>query len=64
MRLVAGVVTLVVCVHAGLWALLRDESTPPNVEAPLASVSFSPYHGSNPPAPSKVEWITSRSQLR
>jgi len=51
MRLVVGVVTLVVCVHAGLWALLRDESTPPNVEAPLASVSFSPYHGSNPPGP-------------
>src|SRR5262249_23176604 len=46
MRLAAGVVALVVCVHAGLWALLRDEFQAPNVEGPLASVSFSPYHGS------------------
>ena len=49
MRLAAGVVALVVCVHAGLWTLLRDESKAPNVEAPLASVSFSPYHGSTHP---------------
>jgi len=46
MRLVAGVVALVVCVHAGLWTLLRDQATAPDVEGPLASVSFSPYHGS------------------
>src|SRR5215831_30681 len=49
MRLAAGVVALVVCVHAGLWTLLRDESKAPNVETPLASVSFSPYHGSTHP---------------
>src|SRR5262245_47075624 len=50
MRLAAGVVALVVCVHAGLWTLLRDESKAPNVEEPLASVSFSPFHGSTAPA--------------
>src|SRR5215470_13465550 len=60
MRIAAGVVALVVCVHAGLWTLLRDESKAPNVEAPLASVSFSPYHGSthpdagNRPTPSQI----------
>src|SRR5262252_270469 len=45
MRLVAGVVALVVCVHAGLWTLLRDESKAPNINGPLASVSYSPYRG-------------------
>jgi cellulose synthase/poly-beta-1,6-N-acetylglucosamine synthase-like glycosyltransferase/exo-beta-1,3-glucanase (GH17 family) len=49
MRLVAGVVALVVCVHAGLWALLHDQSQAPDVEGPLASVSFAPYHGSKHP---------------
>jgi exo-beta-1,3-glucanase (GH17 family)/cellulose synthase/poly-beta-1,6-N-acetylglucosamine synthase-like glycosyltransferase len=60
MRLVAGVVALVVCVHAGLWVLLRDQSQAPDVEGPLASVSFAPYHGSahpdsgNRPTPSQI----------
>ena len=49
MRLAAGVVALVVCVHAGLWTLLREESKAPNVEAPLASLSYSPYHGATHP---------------
>jgi exo-beta-1,3-glucanase (GH17 family)/cellulose synthase/poly-beta-1,6-N-acetylglucosamine synthase-like glycosyltransferase len=49
MRLVAGVVALVVCVHGGLWALLRDEATAPDVPGPLNSVSFAPYHGSKSP---------------
>src|SRR5262245_3610564 len=42
MRLVAAVVALVLCVHAGLWFLVRDQSVAPNVEGPLASVSYSP----------------------
>jgi cellulose synthase/poly-beta-1,6-N-acetylglucosamine synthase-like glycosyltransferase/exo-beta-1,3-glucanase (GH17 family) len=49
MRLIAGVVALVVCGHAGLWALLHDESTAPDVQGPLSSVSFAPYHGSKSP---------------
>src|SRR5262249_172314 len=46
MRLAAGVVALVVCVHAGLWALLRDESRAPDIGGPLASLSYQPYRGS------------------
>src|SRR5262245_64013008 len=49
MRLIAGVVALVVCVHGGLWTLLRDQTRGPDVEGPLASVSFAPYHGSGHP---------------
>src|SRR5215475_3571542 len=60
MRLAAGVVALVVCVHAGLWSLLRDESKAPNVNEPLASVSYPPYRGAtlpsagNRPTPSQI----------
>ncbi len=49
MRLIAGVVALVVCVHAGLWTLLRDQTRAPDVAPPLASISFAPYHGSAHP---------------
>src|SRR4051794_26178969 len=45
MRLVAAVVALIACVHGGLWALLRETSTAPGVEGPLASVSYSPFKG-------------------
>src|SRR5262245_41289629 len=61
MRLAAGVVALVVCVHAGLWTLLRDESRAPNIDAPLASVSYSPYHGST--HPDRADSVTA-SQIR
>ncbi len=43
MRSVAAVVALVVCVHAGLWTLLQRQQSVANVDAPLASVSYSPY---------------------
>jgi exo-beta-1,3-glucanase (GH17 family)/cellulose synthase/poly-beta-1,6-N-acetylglucosamine synthase-like glycosyltransferase len=49
MRLIAGVVALVVCVHAGFWTLLRDQTRAPDVAPPLASISFAPYHGSAHP---------------
>src|SRR5262245_34289355 len=49
MRLVAGVVALVVCVHAGLWAALNNQAAAPDVQGPLNSVSFAPYHGSKSP---------------
>ncbi|MFL6807040.1 MAG: glycosyltransferase family 2 protein, partial [Xanthobacteraceae bacterium] len=61
MRLVAGVVACVVCVHAGLWTLLRDESKAPNVDGPLASVSFSPFRGSTSPGPDNR---TTAAQIR
>src|SRR5262245_50430036 len=49
MRLAASVVALVVCVHAGLWTLLRDETKAPNVDGPLASLSYQPPYGKTRP---------------
>src|SRR5439155_26841678 len=46
---VAAVVALVVCVHAGLWALLQRQQGAANVGAPLASVSYSPFTRSQQP---------------
>src|SRR6185295_9895848 len=43
MRSVAAVVALLACVHAGLWTLLQREQSVPNIDGPLASVSYSPY---------------------
>jgi len=43
MRSVAAVVALVVCVHAGLWALLQRQQAVPDFDGPLASISYSPY---------------------
>ncbi len=57
MRIVVAVVALVVCVHAGLWSLLQRQQAAPNIDGPLASVSYSPYarsqhpdHGDRPTA--------------
>ena len=57
MRSVAAVVALVICVHAGLWTLLQRQQAVANIDAPLASVSYSPYtrsqhpdHGDRPTA--------------
>ena len=63
MRLVAGVVALVVCVHAGLWTLLRDESKAPNINGPLASVSYSPYR-SDPADGNRPETAQMAAQVR
>ena len=40
MRLVAVVVALVTCVHAGLWALSEKRIPAPDIEGTLASVSY------------------------
>jgi len=45
MRSVAAVVALVVCVHASVWALTQEKISAPNVQGPLASVSYSPFQG-------------------
>jgi cellulose synthase/poly-beta-1,6-N-acetylglucosamine synthase-like glycosyltransferase/exo-beta-1,3-glucanase (GH17 family) len=42
MRTVAAVLALVLCVHAGLWALLRTEASAPDFNGQLASVSYAP----------------------
>ncbi len=49
MRTVAALVALVLCVHAGLWALFHRQQTASNVTAPLASVSYSPFTRSQHP---------------
>jgi exo-beta-1,3-glucanase (GH17 family)/cellulose synthase/poly-beta-1,6-N-acetylglucosamine synthase-like glycosyltransferase len=49
MRSVAAVIALVACVHAGLWALTRDQAKAPDVNNQLASVSYSPYSQSADP---------------
>src|SRR5437870_3316772 len=49
MRFVAPVVVLAVCVHAGLWALLREQTTAPDFDGQLASVSYAPYARSGDP---------------
>ena len=49
MRTVAAVLALVVCVHAGLWAVLRTQAPAPNINRQLASVSYSPFaHADHP----------------
>src|SRR5262249_22547576 len=49
MRTVAAVVALVVCVHAGLWMLLQRQQAVVSIDAPLASISYSPYARSQHP---------------
>ncbi len=43
MRLAVAVCALVACVHAGLWALNREQSAAPNIQGPLASISYTPF---------------------
>jgi exo-beta-1,3-glucanase (GH17 family)/cellulose synthase/poly-beta-1,6-N-acetylglucosamine synthase-like glycosyltransferase len=43
MRTVAAVVALVVCVHAGLWALLQRQQAVSDFRSVLPSISYTPY---------------------
>jgi len=49
MRSAALVVALVACVHAGVWALSRQQFPAPDVPGPLASVSYAPFADSEHP---------------
>src|SRR5438093_13001741 len=49
MRTVAVLLALVACVHAGLWTLRQRQQAVANVDAPLASISYSPYTRSQHP---------------
>src|SRR6266849_567860 len=49
MRSVAAVVALVICVHAGLWMSLQRQQAVASIDAPLASISYSPYTRSQHP---------------
>jgi exo-beta-1,3-glucanase (GH17 family)/cellulose synthase/poly-beta-1,6-N-acetylglucosamine synthase-like glycosyltransferase len=47
MRSVIAVITLVACVHAGVWAFAGNKTAAPNFEgAQLASLSYAPYEKS------------------
>jgi exo-beta-1,3-glucanase (GH17 family)/cellulose synthase/poly-beta-1,6-N-acetylglucosamine synthase-like glycosyltransferase len=65
MRTVAAVVALVVCVHAGLWALARDRINAPNFDGQLASVSYAPFEGNvNPDEGGKAQAERIRADLK
>jgi exo-beta-1,3-glucanase (GH17 family)/cellulose synthase/poly-beta-1,6-N-acetylglucosamine synthase-like glycosyltransferase len=49
MRTVAAVIALVACVHAGLWALTRDNLAAPAFDGQLASVSYAPFQSNDSP---------------
>jgi cellulose synthase/poly-beta-1,6-N-acetylglucosamine synthase-like glycosyltransferase/exo-beta-1,3-glucanase (GH17 family) len=58
MRSVAAVVALAACLHAGVWAFLQTTGSAPNIDKPLASVSYAPFEGiRNPedePTPAQI----------
>lgn len=65
MRTVAAVVALVACVHAGLWALMRDNVRAPNFDGQLASVSYAPFEGSaHPDSGGKARTAQIRTDLK
>jgi exo-beta-1,3-glucanase (GH17 family)/cellulose synthase/poly-beta-1,6-N-acetylglucosamine synthase-like glycosyltransferase len=65
MRTVAAVIALVACAHAGLWALTRESAVAPDVNSPLASVSYAPFAGSaHPDSGTTAQEAQIRSDLR
>ncbi len=65
MRTVAAVIALVACVHAGLWALTRDNLAAPAFDGQLASVSYAPFQGNaNPDAGSQAQAAQIRADLK
>src|SRR5690348_17576175 len=48
MRSVAAVVALVACVHVGLWVFTRGQASAPDLEGPLASLSYTPFAAGHP----------------
>jgi cellulose synthase/poly-beta-1,6-N-acetylglucosamine synthase-like glycosyltransferase/exo-beta-1,3-glucanase (GH17 family) len=62
MRTVAAVLALVLCVHAGLWALLRTGASAPDFNGQLASVSYA--SSPNLPNPYADEDQAIASQIR
>lgn len=49
MRVFALVGALVACLHAGLWALSREQTTAPDFRGQLSSISYTPFDGSADP---------------
>ncbi|BAT60649.1 poly-beta-1,6-N-acetyl-D-glucosamine synthase [Variibacter gotjawalensis] len=61
MRVAIAVVAAAVCVHGALWALSREQTTAPNVNGQLASVSYNSNHG--PKHPDKAP-VPTTEQIR
>jgi exo-beta-1,3-glucanase (GH17 family)/cellulose synthase/poly-beta-1,6-N-acetylglucosamine synthase-like glycosyltransferase len=49
MRTAAAVIAFVACVQAGLWGLTQSHVSAPDVEGPLASISYAPFASSANP---------------
>ncbi|HEY5063835.1 MAG TPA: glycosyltransferase [Xanthobacteraceae bacterium] len=65
MRTVAAVLALVVCVHAGLWAVLRTQAPAPDINRQLASVSYSPFaHADHPDSGDRPTAAQIRADLK
>ena len=65
MRTVVAVAALVACVQAGLWALTQTNLRAPDVERPLASVSYAPFASStNPDEGGRAKAEQIRSDLK
>jgi len=43
MRAVAIVVTLAACLHAAVWAYFQPRTEAPNLDGPVASLSYTPF---------------------
>jgi len=53
MRAVAAVVVLAACLHAAAWSYFSPRAEAPDIEGPIASVSYAPFEGiSRPDDPS------------
>jgi exo-beta-1,3-glucanase (GH17 family)/cellulose synthase/poly-beta-1,6-N-acetylglucosamine synthase-like glycosyltransferase len=61
MRAVVVVLACVTALHAGIWALLRDQRTAPDFRGTLQSVSYAPFEGSGHP---DVDNFPTREKIR
>ncbi|HTT48051.1 MAG TPA: glycosyltransferase [Pseudolabrys sp.] len=65
MRSVVAVIALVACVQAGLWALSSNQTSAPDFDGQLASVSYAPFGGTaHPDSGAKAQAAQIRSDLQ
>jgi exo-beta-1,3-glucanase (GH17 family)/cellulose synthase/poly-beta-1,6-N-acetylglucosamine synthase-like glycosyltransferase len=61
MRAVVVVLACITALHAGIWALLREERTAPDFRGTLQSVSYAPFEGTGHP---DVDNIPTQEKIR
>jgi exo-beta-1,3-glucanase (GH17 family)/cellulose synthase/poly-beta-1,6-N-acetylglucosamine synthase-like glycosyltransferase len=64
MRIVALVVALVACVHAGLWAFSEKRISAPDIDGPVASMSYAPFQGATHADKAQTSVAQIRSDLK